>query len=55
MERAVQGCGHGPELPECSIYFGHHSQIQGLDLRWSFVELGVGVDDPYRSLPGRNS
>jgi len=30
---------------------GQHSQTYGMMLAWSCLEPGVGLDDPYESLP----
>lgn len=31
--------------------FGQCSQSHGLIFDWSFVDLGIGLSDPYKSLP----
>ena len=50
MEQNAQGCGHGPEQPEFRKLWTPLSDI-GSDFLWSCVEPGVGLIDPYGSIP----
>ena len=52
MERAAQGCGHGPECRSSRSVWTALSDI-GFDLGWCCVEPGVGLSDPCGSLGNR--
>jgi len=51
MERAAQGCGHGPEYLSSRSVWTVLSGI-GFDFGWSCVEPGAGLDHPCESIPG---
>ena len=53
LGQAAQGSGHGTE-PDRDQAFGHCSQTQGLVLGWFCEEPGVGLSDPWGSLPSQD-
>ena len=54
MEQAPQGSGHGTELVRVQGVSGQCSQTHGLIFGWCCMEQGVGLYDPYGSLPTRD-
>jgi len=44
MERAAQGCGHGPQCQSYGCIWTVLTYI-GFDLSWSCVEPGAGLSD----------
>lgn len=43
--------GHGTELNGVQEVFAQHSVTQSLNFGWLCVDPGVGLKDPYGSLP----
>jgi len=54
MERAAQDHEHSPELLEFKEHLDD-TQTQGLNLGWSWMMPGFGLDDSRESLPTLNS
>jgi len=50
LEQAAQGSGHSPKLPEFKKHLDSGLKYS-LNFGWSYVEPGVGLDDPCESLP----
>ena len=50
MEQTPHGSGHGPKLLESKNHLDN-SHTSGLTFGWSCVEAGVGLYDPFGSLP----
>ena len=54
LGQAPQGSGHSIEPAGVQEAFGQLAQALGLIFGWSYVEPGVGCDDPCGSLPTWN-
>ena len=55
LEQAPQSSGHGTGPVGIHEVFGQCSQTYGLIFGCCFVEPGVGLSDPYGSLPTRDA
>jgi len=54
IDSAPEGGGHSPELLEFKEHLDD-TQTQGLNLGWSWMMPGFGLDDSRESLPTLNS